>query len=199
MFIAMDVGELAESCRALGRVVEETSAKIGADSVDEDVLERLVSAVIKAPNDPDDPESEIAARNPNEGHGLSKRVIHLFETTILPRISSSPRIFRSYARLLTWQRRWDDVLKAYLDGYRCSSAGKAEKGEMDLESWREAVREVVDVVDVLRNFGPRVGGYNWKLQSRSIVRAFLGRTKEFEDEEEWGRLIELQNELRKEE
>ena len=45
MIVSMDVGELAEACRALGRIVEQRYDKIGAEAVDEDVLDRLVDAV----------------------------------------------------------------------------------------------------------------------------------------------------------
>ncbi|OCH94506.1 TPR-like protein [Obba rivulosa] len=203
MIVAMDVGELSEVCRAMTRVVEERSAKDGAASVDEDVLERLVDAVTRAPANPDEAveagrDAKSVARNPNEGHGLLRRVIDLFERTILPRVSS-PRIFRARARLLTWQGQWREALDTYLDGYRCSTAGTMEKGETDAAKWREAVDEVGDMVDVLRNFGPRVEGYNWKSQARSIVRTFMGRTKDFEDEPEWSRLTEMQEELRRDE
>jgi len=201
MIVAMDVGELSEACRALGRVVEETGAKSGAKSVDEDVLERLVDAVTRAPANPEDSVEggnvENPVRNPNEGHGLVRNVLLLFEHTILPRVSS-PRIFRAYARLLTWQSRWEDAIKASLDGYRCGTAGTMERGET-VAKWREAVSEVEEIVDVLRNFGPRVDGFNWRLQGRSIVRTFIGRTKDFEDEPEWITLTKLQDELRKEE
>ena len=40
MIVAMDVGELSEAARALGRIVEERAAKAGANSVDVDVLDR---------------------------------------------------------------------------------------------------------------------------------------------------------------
>lgn len=194
----MDVGELSEACRALGRIVEERSAKVGAESVDEDVLERLVDAVTRAPANPDDAvEGDGTAldviRNPNEGHGLFRRVTDLFDRIILPKVSS-PRIFRAYGRLLTWQSRWKDALQAHLDGYRCSTAGTLEKGETDIIKWRQAIGEVEDIADVLRNFGPRVEGFNWRFQGRSIVRTFIGRSKDFEDEPEWTRLIEIQNE-----
>ncbi|KAG2141633.1 hypothetical protein BD769DRAFT_1691401 [Suillus cothurnatus] len=192
-----------QACRALARIVEERSAKTGAECVDEEVLERLVNAVTRVPagldqSAGDDDRGRDAVSGPNEGHGLLRRVLELFDRTILPRVSS-PRIFRAYARLLTWQSRWEDALKAYLDWYRCSVAGTFEKGETDVEKWREAVNEVEDVMDVLRNFGPRVQGINWRHQGRSIIRTFMGRAKDFEDEAEWSRLIELQNELRTEE
>ncbi|KAH7926797.1 TPR-like protein [Leucogyrophana mollusca] len=203
MIVAMDVGELSEACRAQARIIEERAAKIGAESVDEEVIERLVDAVTRAPADPDDAvEGSGAARdaikNPNEGHGLFPRVQDLFDRSILPRVSS-PRIFRAYARLLTWQSRWEDALRAYLDAYRGGAAGTYEKGETDVGKWREAVSEVEEIVAILGNFGPRVEGYNWKLQGRSIVRTFMGRSKDFEDEAEWTRLSDLQAELRSEE
>src|ERR1700683_5102018 len=202
MIVCMDVGELSEACRALSRIVEERSAKVGAECVDEDVLERLVDAVTRAPANPDDAveghgTAQNAVRNPNEGHGLLRRVTDLFDSTILPRLSSS-RIFRAYGRLLTWQSRWEDALKAHLDGYRCSTGGTIEKGEADVMKWREAVGGVEEIGGVLSSFGPRVEGSNWQFQGRSIVRTFIGRSKCFEDEPEWSRLTELQGELRKE-
>ncbi|TFY66750.1 hypothetical protein EVG20_g4340 [Dentipellis fragilis] len=201
MIVAMDVGELAEACRALGRIVEERSAKIGADAVDEDVLDRLVDAVTRAPANADEAvegsgTAQNAVRNPSEGHGLLKRVEDLIERVILPRVSST-RVFRARARLLTWQGRWEEAIQASLEGYRLSVAGKMEQGETDIDKWRAGVHEVEEIVDVLMNFGPRVEGFKWKLQARSIVRTFMGRTKDFEDEPEWGRLVDLQEEIKR--
>ncbi|KAI0053135.1 TPR-like protein [Auriscalpium vulgare] len=199
--VAMDVGELSEACRGLGRVVEERAAKIGADSVDADVLDRLVNAVTRAPVDPDDAVegdgTANAAHNPNEGHGLLRRVEDLFTRVLLPRVAS-PRIFRARARLLTWQGYWAEALQAHLEGYRTGIAGRMEKGETDVARWREAVQEVEDVVDVLVNFGPRVEGSKWKMQAKSILRTFMGRTRDFEDEPEWAKLVALQEELKNE-
>ncbi|KAH7912942.1 hypothetical protein BJ138DRAFT_1082570 [Hygrophoropsis aurantiaca] len=202
MIVAVDVGELSEACRAQARIIEERSSKVGVEAVDEEVIERLVDAVTRAPADPNkiiegDAAAQNTAKNPNEGHGLLPRVTDLFDRSMLPRVSS-PRIFRAYARLLTWQSRWEDALRAYLDAYRGGAAGTYEKGETDVKKWREAVSEVEEIVDVLRNFGPRVEGSKWQLQGRSIVRTFIGRSKDFEDEAEWTRLTDLQNELLRE-
>lgn len=196
MVVAVDVGELAEATRAMSRLVELRAEKDGAACVDEEVLERLVDAVTRAPlkQAPDD---EDIARNANEGHGLLPRVSDLFERSLLPRVSS-PRISRTYARLLTWQGRWAEALKAHLDGYRAGLAGQITKGETDVIKWREAVGEVVDIVDVLRNFGPQAEGHRWLFQARSIIRTFMGKTKDFEEEPEWGQLAGLQEELQNE-
>ncbi|KAF8489480.1 TPR-like protein [Russula emetica] len=184
--VAMDVGEFAEACRALGRVVEERAAKVGAESVDTDMLDRLVDAATRAPPN----ETDSIVLSPTEGQNLLRRVEDLFARIILPRVSS-PRIFRARARLLVSQGRLPEALEAYLEGYRAGVAGQMEAGETDLERWREGVREVEDIYDVLVNYGPKVEGSKWKLQARSIVRTFMGRTKDFEDEPEWSRLVEL--------
>ncbi|TBU58682.1 TPR-like protein [Dichomitus squalens] len=202
MIVALDVGELSEACRALSRVVEERAVKDGAACVDEDVLDRLVEAATRGPEDAGASGGEGAtaeAKKATQTTGLERRVEELFTRTILPRVSS-PRIFRAWARLLTAQGRYADALNAHLDAYRAGPAGTIEKGETDVEKWRGAVGEVEEIVDVLRNFGPRYGeGFNWKLQARSIVRTFMGRTRDFEDEPEWARLVALQEEIRKEE
>ncbi|KAF9069783.1 tetratricopeptide repeat domain 27 [Rhodocollybia butyracea] len=219
MIIAVDVGELSEACRALGRVVEETSGKSDGAVLDEDVLDRLVTAVTRAPSDVQDALASTdnagsdmqAVLNPNEGHGLLPRVLDLFDRIILPRVSST-RVFRAYARLLTWMGRWEDTMKAWMDSYRESDAGKLSRGEIDVAAavdddgrrlWRDAVGEVEEIVDILRNVGARLKASGstkkWKLQATSVVRSFMGRTREnFEDDPEWHRLEKLLEELKQE-
>jgi hypothetical protein len=181
--VAMDVGELSEACRALGRVVEERASKVGAESVDADVLDRLVDA---------------ATREDDDGGALLRRVEDLFVRVLLPRVSS-PRVFRARARLLlaAQSSRLPEALEAYLEAYRAGVASRMEAGETDVERWREGVREVEEICGVLVNYGPKVEGSRWALQARSIVRTFMGRTKDFEDEPEWSRLVELLDELKR--
>ena len=191
MIVSMDVGQLNEACRALGRVVEENSCKVGAESVDEDVLDRLVDGVTRASGNEDIDE------DPNRGRQLFRSVSDLFERIILPRVSSN-RIFRAYARLLTWQEKWTEAIEAYLNAYRNGSAGTMGKGETDLDKWKGAVQEVEEIVELFRNFGSRVQGSSWRFQARSTLRTFIGRSKNFEDEVEYSRLRDLQDELRSE-
>ena len=213
MVVALDVGELSEACRALTRVVEERAAKDGPACVDEDVLDRLVDAAARGPHSQPQPQSQsdadtgTNADRATQTAGLERRVADLFERTILPRVSS-PRIFRARARFLMAQGRTADALAAYLDAYRAGPAGTIERGETDVGRWRAAVGEVEEIVDVLRNFGSKDEGeegdegkgkgVNWRLQARSIVRTFMGRTRDFEDEPEWARLVALQEEIKKE-
>lgn len=225
MLVAMDVGEFSEGVRALGRVVEERATKVGAECVDEDVLDRLVGAVIRAPTAADVAEpghSESTApgvessgtKLPNVGEGLRPRVMDLFERVLLPRVSSQ-RIYKAYARLLASQSRWSEALKYYMDAYKLSPSATIEKGqEVDKMQWLEAVNEVEEIVDLLRNFGPRSeeeqgsdgkadgeidkkSQGRWRMQARSIVRTFMARTRDlFEDDPDWAKLADLIDDLK---
>lgn len=167
MVVCMDIGELSEACRALGRVVEELSEKkkTGEPIVDYEVMDHLVDAVVKSPVSDDgsnNADSKSASSStPNAGRGLYPRVRDLFTRTILPRISSSAQVFRAYGRLLVWAREtasptWaSDALEAYMNGYRCSVIDD-ESVETDLERWKVAVGEVKDIVGVQRDIGPLV-------------------------------------------
>ncbi|KLO14509.1 TPR-like protein [Schizopora paradoxa] len=219
MLVAMDVGDYFEACRAQARLVEDRSAKVGVEALDYDIIERLVDVVTRPPSTESQEENSAQETSETESasasatryaHGLPSRVLDLFERTMLPRVSSQ-RLFRAYARLLTGQRRWADALKAYLDAYRMGRAATMEKGEeLEESAWRDAVQEVEDIVDILRNFGPRVdaeekrdadgestkGGLKWEGQARSILRTFMARTKDnFEDDPAWEKLTQLQEEL----
>ena len=212
MIVSVDVGELAEAARALGRVVEERSEKEGADSVDIEVLERLVSCVIRTTDLETSSSPDARPTNPNEGLGLFARLDELFATIILPRISGDARVWKARAQLLTWRKRWSDALDAYGAAYRCAVASNTQV-EVDVEKWREAVEEVEEYVDILRNFGPKAAeekrrlaevgegkparGSSWAFQAKGVVRTFMGRTKDtFEDEPEWTKLEDLITELK---
>ena len=208
MVVSIDVGQLSEASRALSRVVSLRAAKDGSKCVDNAVLARLIDAVTRVPWDAEQAEiSRVRTENVNEGLGLYPRVRDLFEGVLIPNIADSPMVFRAYAKLLTWQGRWADALKAYMDAYRAGPAGQMQKGEeVGIEAWRETVQEVEEIVDVLRNFGERAqeqdtgtGKSKWVFQARSIVRTFMGKTREnFEDEPEWQRLVGLLSELQEE-
>lgn len=222
MLVSADVGEMAEACRALTRVVEERAAKDGEACVDFDVLDRLVDAVTRADDEDGTASGGQGARqpgdgqyNPNTGKRLAPRISDLFSRTLLPRFSSSPRIFRAYARFLVWQSAWGAALDAYINAYRASVMSD-ERVATDLDRFKTAVVEIEELVDVMRNLGPRAaeedqnpvatGGEegrrrkttSWQFQARGLVRTFMGRTREaFGDQEtEWQKLEQLLEELR---
>lgn len=217
MMVAIDMGENSEACHALTRVVEERADKDGEGCVDFDVLDRLVDAVTRADDakadegvDSSDPQY-LAQYNPNTGKRLAPRIADLFTHTLLPRFSASSRIFRACARFLVWQSEWSAALEAYMNAYRVNVVSD-ESVATDAERWKEAVVEVEELVDILRNLGPRAAqaaeetsagdverrhGTTWQFQARGVVRTFMGRTKDvFGDEPEWVKLETLVDELK---
>ena len=163
----------------IGRVVEECAAKVGAESVDRlntDVLNRVVDTATRVPhNETDRQHSPQPKRGPKLAatRGGPIRAHH-----------PSPRLFSPYlsGKRAATRIAWETAR---------SSEGLSCKGETDLECWREAVRQVEDIYDVLSR-ACQLWAERWKLQARSIVRMFMGRTKDFEDDEpEWSRLVEL--------
>lgn len=209
MVVAVDVGEMSEACRALGRIVEMRAAKEGEGSIDLEVLERLVDAVTRADEEEvvvgeGTLETKKSYLDPNVGRGLAPRVERLITTTILPRIANSARVYLAHARLLFYSKDWEGTLDAHLKAYRVGIAQDTTL-EHDLVKFKDAAERVEEVVGMLENLGPRekkTGGgelvaKDWKFQARSLVRTFLGRTKEaFEDEKAWERLKELVAELK---
>ncbi|BGP24672.1 hypothetical protein JCM10295v2_003590 [Rhodotorula toruloides] len=201
MVVAMDVGELSEACRALDRMVVMRIEKDGEAAVDLEVLEKLVDAVTRADSESTTDAGERAV-NPNEGKGLYRPVEHLLTHTILPHVSNSRRVFLAQARLLLWTQDYAGALDAHLKAYRAAVVNNPDVAH-DRTAFREAVEQVETVVSMMENLGPKDGkdgapvAKDWKFQARSLVRTFLGRTREsFEDEPEYGRLKELQQELR---
>ena len=196
MVVSMDVGELTEACRALARIVERRADKDGSSSVDEDVLDKLVDAATRSVAQAETESPEVQQQRSWTPKELLKRVTELLDNTILPRVATA-RVYRARARLYTFHADYESAIRLYMDAYRLSVAGSMEKGETGVDDWRIAVTEVEEIVDVLRNFGPKVEGYKWGLQARSIVRSFMGKTREtFEDEPEWQRLVDLTEDLK---
>lgn len=189
LLVCIDLGENSEACRALTRVVEERARKDGEDCVDSDVLDRLVSAVTKGAQ-PGTEEAAAEVHSPNEGKGLLYNLSRVFDDVILPRISSSSRIYRSQARLLTWEGRIPEALEAHVKAYRASVVND-ELVEREVGRWREAVEETKEVAEMMMGLGPKAVEVeerkqtmlgegekpvwkDWKFQARSMVRSFMG-------------------------
>ena len=209
LLVSIDLGLNSEAVRALSRLVEERARHVGEDCVDDEVLDRLVGAVTKGAQ-PGTEEAKTEEVNPNEGQGLLWNLNRLFEVVILPRISTSPRIWRSWARLLMWQGRIPEALDSQVKAYRASVVND-EEVERKVERWREAVEETKEIAETMMGLGPKAvdvemrtlgegekGEWkDWKFQARSMVRSFMGRTKDaFGDEKEWEVLKEVLDDLK---
>lgn len=232
MIVSVDCGLMGEAVRAMGRVVELRTARASSSGaavtnagefVDLAVLNRLVDAVTRAPSREEDAisggqdtQGGEVNHSPHEGHGLYPSLASLLETTILPRISSSPAIHRAHARLLFWRRLYRSALEAHLSAWRVSYGSDANvKVTTDKATFVDAVEQLCELSEILENLGDRqievdaeghechgkaerveVAMANWRFRARSLVRSFLGRTKDsFEGEPEWDGLIDLRNSL----
>lgn len=179
MIIAIDVGELSESARAMTRVIEEINQKDATVAINNDVLDKLVDSVTREDWNGGTPKITTS----NEGFGLLPIVDRLFDHVILPRVSDSPRVWRSHARLLRWKEDWGGAMEDYLRAYRCGVA-QDPAIERDSVKWREAVDEIEELVTVLSALGPKVvkpegeKRGDWKFQAKGIVRTFMGRTRQ---------------------
>lgn len=162
-----------------------------------------------------------AQHNPHEGHGLWPAVRSLFEDSLLPRISTSAPLWQAYARLLFWRGRFRAALDAHLAAWR-ASFGADSCDLTDRSNWLQAVEALEELCELLENFGPRevaLNGQgveldvdesktttdvaqrepamaNWRFRARSLVRSFIGRTRDaFDTDPEWDRLVELRDSL----
>jgi hypothetical protein len=192
MIVAVDVGELSEAARALSRIVQGRLGKDVSSAIDEAVLSKLVDAVTREDwNGGKGNLPEGQPRTSNEGLGLLPIVERLFNEVILPRVSPSPRIYAVQARLFRWKEDWSAALDCYLKAYRCGIA-QDEQVERELSRFKEAVPDLEELVDLMRMLGPRAKEQeaaqglekgkakwnDWKFQARTLVRTFIGRTKD---------------------
>ncbi|CAD6887136.1 unnamed protein product [Tilletia laevis] len=220
MVVSVDAGLLGEACRAFARVVELRTAgakneQEKVEAVDFEVLDRLVDAVTRAPSDEEDAvdggnSTAQPAYSPHEGIGLRVAVENLFDNVLLTRISSSTRIWRTYAKLQMWKRNYASCIKAHMEAYQHGTGNASDDSVLsDKRHWLEGLEDLEDLVSVMENLGSRTmpgpegeaDGKevmpDWKFKARSVVRLFMGRSKElYGEEDEWERLVELRDRLK---
>lgn len=162
--------------------------------------------------------SKEVQHNPHEGHGLRPAVENLF-TFLLSRITSSAAIWRTYARFLFWRGRFRSALEAHLSAWRVSYGAEGSDMVTNREEWINALDALQELTELLENFGDRnvlvtqqgdeCDAYdsvqdkmhqkamaNWQFRARSLVRTFIGRTKDtFESDPEWDRLLQIRDSL----
>jgi hypothetical protein len=209
MMVSLDAGFLSEASQALSRLIELRvgSSRDGARAeqiVDMDVLRRLVDGVTRTPY----VEEPGTLRNPNEGHGLATAVQALFDRAIFPRVSPWPALWQTYARLCLWRGDLRLALDSHLKAWTAGPGDPANEAiTRERPAFVAAVEQLIELGELLENFGPRdvklddgsrePAMSNWAFRARSLVRSFMGRTKDvFEDDAEWARLEELRDSLK---
>lgn len=185
--VSIDLGEFAEAIRSVKRVIDILGSKNGERCLDEEVVEILVQRAVQ-----DDP---------TEQRGVGKQVLELFTKSIIPLVTSSPRLWNCAARLYLWRELYSDTLDAHVKAFRTYL--NHPKLESDSKVWEQAVDEAEALVDAYRNLGEkpgRMGGIvckDWKYQARTALRGLKGRGKvSHEGSRGWEKLEELLEDLR---
>ncbi|KAI0508874.1 hypothetical protein F5B22DRAFT_378862 [Xylaria bambusicola] len=185
-------------------------------ALDPEILALLVREVTKTPapvratNNSDSSESGI--HDPPRG-SLEHKVLSLFETEIVPLITSSSTAWDLVSRLRAWKRDYGGALDAAEKSWRAainpgsvgstlsaSSGGSQEASWLtDAEKWDVVVQRTADLVAAYENYGARIEGIGdrWRGKTRSAVRSVLGKAKEaWEGDERWLVLKDLMDGLR---
>ncbi|CAG8685957.1 19768_t:CDS:1, partial [Racocetra persica] len=108
MYTAVDIGEFAETIRAMQRVVDLRWEKEKESCIDFDVLEILVNSVTQG----------IQDANKNSASKLAPRLEHLLTVTITSRMTSHPQIWRLCAQFWFWKKEYEKALESHLKAYR---------------------------------------------------------------------------------
>ena len=187
MFVCIDVGEFPEAIRSMKRIIDVLGEKNGEACLDMEVVEILVQRAVQ-----DDPTEE---------RGVGKQVVELFTKSIVPIITSSPRLWNSAAKLYLWRGLYSDSLDANVKAFRTYLNNPGL--ETDAKVWESAVEEAERLVDAYVNLGEkpgRMGGLvckDWKYQARSALRGLKGRGKvSHEDTPGWEKIESMLEDLK---
>ncbi|RXK42014.1 hypothetical protein M231_00735 [Tremella mesenterica] len=147
------------------------------------------------------PEVDSSELKENFTYGLEYTLSLLFSQSLLPRITDSSHIYKSHSRFLIYQKKYDQAAESSLRAYKCGVTSNREV-EVDIEKWKEGVKDVIEIVDLLKDLGSKMTDrkkgrlsirkeekegetvrvqrgemINWKLTARNIIRTFMARTK----------------------
>lgn len=187
MFVSIDVGEFPEAIRSLKRVIDVLGEKNGEACLDVEVVEILAQRAVQ--------------EDPSEERGVGKQVMELFTKSIVPLITTSPRLWNSAAKLFLWKGLYSDSLDASVKAFRTYLNHPGL--ETDTKVWDAAVEEAERLVDAYHNLGEkpgRIGGMvckDWRYQARSALRGLKGRGKmSHEGTPGWDKLEKLLEDLK---
>lgn len=147
----------------------------------------------------------VTASGPSD-MGLPRLVLELFDSGIIPLITTDKRLWDLVAVLAVWRGAPGQALEASEKGWRAVLAQPGwEMGEP--EAWEKVVQATTDLVEAYESFGPRTregeGGEkalvakDWKFKARSAVRGIMGRGKDgWEGTDGWQKLVDVLEELK---
>lgn len=166
---------------ATKRLIELRGPSEGEKSLDVTILELLVR--------------HVTASEPSLG--LPRMVLELFDTSVVPLITTEPRLWRLVSVLALWRGAPGQALDATEKGWRAIIAQPGWELESEAQ-WNKVVEATVDLADAYENLGTRtregseaVVAKDWRFKARSAVRGIMGRGKDsWEGTEGWERLKE---------
>ncbi|CAG8551505.1 4055_t:CDS:2 [Racocetra fulgida] len=205
MYTAVDIGEFAETIRAMQRVVDLRWEKEKESCIDLDVLEILVNAVTQG----------IQDANKNSASKLAPRLEHLLTVTITSRMTSHPQIWRLCAQFWFWKKEYEKALESHLKAYRCILHNPRLETSEDI--FKQVATTALEVVEAYQNLGDLKISHNdkevssedskteisaavvckdWKYQAKSLLTSLIGKTRNFEGTEMHDKLKETLKELK---
>ncbi|KAJ1980380.1 hypothetical protein H4R35_001155 [Dimargaris xerosporica] len=200
LYVALEVGHYAEAIHALRHLVDLRYTKVKEECLDVAVLNKLVQAAIR---DVTDIHGQSVASQAN-------MLERLLVETITPRITTVPRVWKICADFWFWRKAYAKALDCQLKAYRCYVTNPTL--DHSEEVFTQTAEAALDLVDVLRNLGPRPDteaprsapnaeptpvAADWNYQARLILRSLIARTKpNFEEHQLHDQLKEALRELK---
>ncbi|XXG95244.1 hypothetical protein Hte_001504 [Hypoxylon texense] len=183
------------------------------EALDLDILTLLVREATKNPPATTGSEGEgSSVYEPTRGT-IESKIITLFESEVVPLITTNSACWALVSRLRAWRRDWAGALDAAEKAWRTavgggvSSALSASSGAQDqqgnwlanAEAWDAVVQRTSELVAAYENYGSRLDGIGsrWKGKARSAVRSVMGKAKEsWEGDERWKTLTDIMEDLK---
>ncbi|KAJ3368979.1 hypothetical protein GGF31_005940 [Allomyces arbusculus] len=198
MYLAVDLGHLDEAMQAMTRVLEirgknargnaelEASARASADAlVDAEVLRMIVDGILRL----------------HAEQAVPKRIVRLRELVALATEvgATNPGAWKIAAYFYTQTGAPREAIDAHVRAYRCV----AKDRYLEYAQFEAAVDAATELFEAYRDLGEReveesgeMACADWLYQSKLIVRALLGRGKDFEGEAAYDKVQELMAEIK---
>ncbi|KAI1453840.1 hypothetical protein F4805DRAFT_441971 [Annulohypoxylon moriforme] len=180
------------------------------ETLDLDVLTLLVREATKTPV-PGSNEGAPEIYEPRRGT-IENKIVSLFESDIVPLITTNSACWALVSRLRAWRRDWVGALEAAEKAWRTAvggvgstlSASSGTPGQngnwlTDADAWDAVVQRTSELVAAYENYGSRVDsiGSKWKGKARSAVRSIMGKAKEsWENDHRWQTLTGMMDDLK---
>jgi tetratricopeptide (TPR) repeat protein len=165
---ALEPPSFGDMIIAQKRIIELRGKAEGEKCIDITILEFLVR--------------HVTASAPSLG--LPRMVLDLFDTSIIPLITTSSRLWNMVAVLAMWRGAPGQALEANEKAWRTVTAQPGWEVGTE-EQWDRVVEATVDLADAYETLGPKtregsesVVMKDWKFKARSAIKGVMGKGKD---------------------